>query len=146
MTPSTRIAITLMLPLLLILLTGCEILEESTGDTGLPTVQLLLEEARKYDQSPYVVLERKFELKLSALETSYDNKATRLERRADRGTVGPSLYEAELDLLTLEEERAVLRLRQIYEQRKEELDKEVERLNRASQEAEENAGGDLQEN
>ena len=116
--------------ILLIAATSCEYLEKTTPATLLPTTDQIMQDARKYDQSPIEVLERRYNLKTAQLKANHDRALETIEDRLAADTITATQAQRQHNLIKLKYEQQQLELESLYKQRKIQLEREKERFNR----------------
>ena len=117
--------------ILLMASTSCEYLEDTSPNTTLlPTADQILQDARKYDQSPIEVLDRKHALKAAQLTANRDRNLTTLEERLAADTITATQAAREENLIRLKYEQQNIELQALYRQRTLQLKRERDRFNR----------------
>lgn len=116
--------------ILLIAATSCEYLEETAPATLLPNTDQIIQEARKYNQSPMEVLDRHYTLKKAQLEAKYQRDITKIEDQLNDDTITTTIADKERNMTKLKWEQQQLQLELLYKQRKTQLEREKERFNR----------------
>ena len=128
--PKVFYALLAIAAILLIAATSCEYLEETTPATLLPTTDQIMQDARKYDQPPIEILERRYNLKSAQLKANHDRALETIEDRLAADTITTTQAQRKHNLIKLKYEQQQLELESLYRQRKIQLERERERFNR----------------